>query len=87
MEVLAQKPEFGKGALEQAANLSRRIDKTLDWAQIEWLRDRWKGKLVIKGILDPDDAIKARSVGADATVDFFRGEDGEASWQGQGDKS
>ena len=68
VEVLAHRPEFGKGALEQAANLSRRIVKTLDWAQIEWLRDRWKGKLVIKGILEPDDAVKARSVGADAIV-------------------
>jgi L-lactate dehydrogenase (cytochrome) len=35
---------------------------------IEWLRARWKGKLIVKGILDPEDAKLAASHGADAIV-------------------
>ncbi|UIK14770.1 alpha-hydroxy-acid oxidizing protein (plasmid) [Rhizobium leguminosarum] len=57
-----------EGALEQAANLSRRIDKRLAWKDIEALRDRWKGKLIIKGILSPEDAKKAQAIGVDGIV-------------------
>ncbi len=40
----------------------------LDWDGIARLRDRWPGKLVLKGILHPDDARMAVSAGADAVV-------------------
>ncbi len=60
--------EFGRGVLEQASNLSRRIDTTLSWKDVEWLRARWKGRLVIKGILSVEDALLARDAGADAIV-------------------
>jgi isopentenyl diphosphate isomerase/L-lactate dehydrogenase-like FMN-dependent dehydrogenase len=68
VEMLESRPEFGRGALAQAANLSRRIDPTLKWSDIAWLRERWAGKLVIKGVLDLDDVRQARAVGADAVV-------------------
>ena len=68
VEILDSRPEFGRGALAQAANLSRRIDPALNWSDIAWLRERWAGKLVIKGILDLDDVRQARAVGADAVV-------------------
>ncbi|QRM57471.1 alpha-hydroxy acid oxidase [Sinorhizobium sp. BG8] len=68
VRAVEHRPDFGRGALEQAANLSRRIDKTLSWKDIEWLRGRWRGKLVIKGVLAPEDAKKAKAVGADAVV-------------------
>ncbi|SHF66748.1 FMN-dependent dehydrogenase, includes L-lactate dehydrogenase and type II isopentenyl diphosphate isomerase [Kaistia soli DSM 19436] len=68
VEAVDHRAEFGRGALEQAANLSRRIDKTLSWADVAWLRERWNGKLVIKGILTAADAQLARSTGADAIV-------------------
>lgn len=68
VRALANRPEFGKGALEQAANLSRRIDKKLSWQDIAWLRERWKGQLVIKGVLAPEDAAAARKAGADGIV-------------------
>jgi len=68
VEALADRPDFGRGALQQAAHLSRRIDQRLDWRRIERLRQRWQGKLVIKGILNPDDAKTAASIGADAIV-------------------
>jgi isopentenyl diphosphate isomerase/L-lactate dehydrogenase-like FMN-dependent dehydrogenase len=65
VRAVEHRTDFGRGALEQAANLSRRIDKRLAWKDIEALRDRWKGKLVIKGILSPEDATKAQAVGVE----------------------
>src|SRR6185503_9157852 len=38
------------------------------WKDVEWVRDQWKGPLVIKGILDPDDARQAAENGADGIV-------------------
>lgn len=68
VRAVEHRPEFGRGALEQAANLSRRIDKTLSWKDIAWLRERWTGKLVIKGVLTPADAVRARDLGCDGVV-------------------
>lgn len=47
---------------------TQHFDQTLNWCDMEWLRSLWPGKLVIKGILDVEDAHKAVSVGADAIV-------------------
>lgn len=44
------------------------FDSTLSWRDIEWVRKLWPGKLVLKGILDVEDAKTAISVGADALV-------------------
>ena len=44
------------------------FDPSVTWNDIEWLRSRWDGNLVIKGILDPEDAVAAARVGADAIV-------------------
>ncbi|MDQ0456849.1 alpha-hydroxy acid oxidase [Rhizobium paknamense] len=68
VRAVEHRADFGRGALEQAANLSRRIDKTLSWDDIRRLRDRWKKPLVIKGILAPEDAEKAKAIGVDAVV-------------------
>lgn len=68
VRAIEHRPEFGRGALEQAANLSRGIDKTLSWKDIAWLRERWTGKLVVKGVLAPEDAVKARDLGCDGVV-------------------
>ncbi|WP_107340886.1 alpha-hydroxy acid oxidase [Agrobacterium pusense] len=68
VRAIEHRAEFGRGALEQAANLSRGIDNTLSWKDIAWLRERWRGKLVIKGVLDADDAVKARDAGCDGIV-------------------
>jgi isopentenyl diphosphate isomerase/L-lactate dehydrogenase-like FMN-dependent dehydrogenase len=68
VEAVEQYPEFGKGALEQASNLSGRLDSSLTWDDVEWLRMNWKGRLIIKGILSPEDAVIAQEKGADAIV-------------------
>jgi L-lactate dehydrogenase (cytochrome) len=44
------------------------IDPSVTWKDIEWLRSLWDGKLVIKGVLGPEDALAARRAGADAVI-------------------
>jgi len=44
------------------------FDPTVTWADLAWVREHWTGKLVLKGILDPDDAREAAGHGADAVV-------------------
>jgi len=46
----------------------RGTDSKITWDDIAKLRDRWKGKLIVKGLMRPDDARRAASVGADAVV-------------------
>jgi L-lactate dehydrogenase (cytochrome) len=43
-------------------------DPSVTWEDIEWLRAVWDGKLVLKGILCPEDAISAANAGADAII-------------------
>src|SRR5690606_11573523 len=43
-------------------------DPALSWADVEWIKQRWDGKLIIKGIMDPEDARLAVQRGADAIV-------------------
>ncbi|MDI1345850.1 MAG: alpha-hydroxy acid oxidase [Pseudolabrys sp.] len=44
------------------------FDPALTWKDVEWIKDYWPGHLVIKGILDVDDARTAVKMGADAIV-------------------
>jgi L-lactate dehydrogenase (cytochrome) len=44
------------------------FDPRLSWDDVEWIKKRWGGKLIIKGILDPDDARLAVNSGADALI-------------------
>ena len=44
------------------------FDPRLSWADVEWVKKRWDGKLVLKGILDVEDARLAADSGADALV-------------------
>ena len=44
------------------------FDPSVTWKDVEWVRKQWNGPLIIKGILDPDDARKAAESGADAIV-------------------
>ena len=46
----------------------RQFDGSVTWREIAWLRSLWKGKLIIKGILDCRDALLALDTGADALV-------------------
>ncbi len=44
------------------------FDPSVTWKDVEWVRKQWPGPLIIKGILDPDDAQLAAAAGADAIV-------------------
>ncbi|HBD91980.1 MAG: alpha-hydroxy-acid oxidizing enzyme [Rhodobacteraceae bacterium GWE1_64_9] len=47
---------------------AEQFDPQLDWGKVARIRDRWGGKLIIKGVLDADDARRAADFGADAIV-------------------
>jgi L-lactate dehydrogenase (cytochrome) len=47
---------------------AEQFDPTLNWDDVKRIRDRWGGKLILKGILDPEDAVIAAGTGADAIV-------------------
>jgi L-lactate dehydrogenase (cytochrome) len=47
---------------------AEQFDDRLDWGKIAAIRDMWGGKLILKGILDPEDARRAADFGADAIV-------------------
>jgi L-lactate dehydrogenase (cytochrome) len=44
------------------------FDPTVTWADVEWIRKRWNGTLILKGILDPHDARRAVDAGANVIV-------------------
>jgi len=44
------------------------FDPSVTWKDVEWVRKQWKGTLIVKGILDPDDALATAASGADALV-------------------
>ena len=48
--------------------IAGQFDPTLSWKDVEWVKNLWGGKLILKGILDPEDAKIAASTGADAIV-------------------
>jgi len=45
--------------------VGRNFDSSVTWKDVEWVRGQWDGPLVIKGILDPEDAREAVASGAD----------------------
>jgi L-lactate dehydrogenase (cytochrome) len=47
---------------------AEQFDLRLDWDKIAKLKEKWGGKLILKGILDPEDAKKAVEIGADAII-------------------
>lgn len=47
---------------------NEQFDPQLDWAKIARIRDQWKGKFILKGVLDPEDAKLAADAGADAVI-------------------
>ncbi len=60
-----------KGVSDPASLMSwinEQFDLTLDWDKVKKLRDKWDGPVILKGILDAEDAKAALAVGADAIV-------------------
>ena len=72
-----QRREFGNivghvSGVDDMGSLSdwtaKQFDPQLNWGDVEWIKQRWGGKLIIKGILDEEDARLAVASGADALI-------------------
>ena len=63
-------PLLGSGAaLEDLMGwVGANFDASVTWKDVEWVRSEWKGPLIIKGILEPEDARQALASGADAVL-------------------
>lgn len=61
---------FGKNiGLQEYRNwVGANFDPSVSWQDLEWIRRVWDGKLILKGILDPSDAVTAARFGADGIV-------------------
>ena len=51
-----------------ASSVARNNDASLDWEVLKQVRDRWPGKMLLKGILRPDDAERALAVGCEGVI-------------------
>lgn len=61
-------PTLGRNVVEQSVAFARQLDPSVTWRDVEWLRRRWAGRLVLKGVMNPDDALRAVDAGVDAIV-------------------
>ena len=78
MEMLkTQRRTFGNivGHAKNVSDLSslgtwtaEQFDPQLSWKDVAWIKERWGGKLILKGVLDVDDAKMAAETGADALI-------------------
>jgi L-lactate dehydrogenase (cytochrome) len=48
--------------------VSKQFDPTFNWRDLEWIRELWPGRIIIKGVMDPQDARIAAKTGATAIV-------------------
>ncbi|MGP9656271.1 alpha-hydroxy acid oxidase [Halomonas sp. AOP35-4E-18] len=48
--------------------VASQFDPTLSWDDVKWIKERWQGPLIVKGIMEVDDARKAIDSGADAII-------------------
>jgi (S)-mandelate dehydrogenase len=60
--------QSGGSAPMQAALLARSMDRSVVWESLSWLRDLWKGPLLLKGVLHHDDARLAIAHGVDGLI-------------------
>jgi len=47
---------------------AEQLDPTLSWDDVAWVKDQWGGKLIVKGIMDAEDARMAADLGVDAVI-------------------
>ena len=74
---MTKRHDFGNivghvSGVEDMSSLSmwaaEQFDPKLNWDDINWIKELWGGPLILKGILDPQDALKAADSGADAII-------------------
>jgi len=64
------RPVLGEksGLDDYFAWMANNFDPSVTWKDLDWIRESWDGPLIIKGILDPEDARAAADLGADGIV-------------------
>ncbi|HTP62618.1 MAG TPA: alpha-hydroxy acid oxidase [Burkholderiales bacterium] len=68
LENLAGLEEPGADASKIASSVGRNQDASLDWELLKRVRDRWPGKLLVKGVAHPEDAERAVASGCDGVI-------------------
>jgi L-lactate dehydrogenase (cytochrome) len=58
----------GRSVTDFLSWIAKNFDRTVTWADLEWVREVWDGPIVIKGVLDPEDAKDAVKAGAQGLV-------------------
>lgn len=48
--------------------VNSQFDPSVTWDDIAWVREHWDGRLLVKGVLDPEDARRAAEVGVDGVI-------------------
>ncbi|MBY0611614.1 MAG: alpha-hydroxy-acid oxidizing protein [Beijerinckiaceae bacterium] len=75
--LMGKRRTFGNLAAQRAKSesmntlsqwIAGQFDPSLSWKDVEWVRSIWPGKLILKGVIDPDDARIAADTGADAVI-------------------
>lgn len=59
---------YATGLADYMGWLANNFDPGIGWSDLQWIRDEWQGPMVIKGILDSQDARDAKAFGADGIV-------------------
>ena len=60
-----------KGVTDNASLWSwvaEQFDASFSWKDLDWIRNQWKGKIILKGIMDPEDALRASKLGYEGIV-------------------
>ncbi|GAA4488703.1 alpha-hydroxy acid oxidase [Gluconacetobacter asukensis] len=60
--------DMGTTLFSQAAAISRSLDPAIGWDDMAWLRTIWKGRLVVKGVMQPADVATCADLGLDGVV-------------------
>lgn len=61
-------PKGQTSAIDGARFISAQMDRSISWKSVEWLRSIWPGKLIVKGLMRPEEVQAAAECGADAVV-------------------
>ena len=61
-------PNIGPPDHRSREKLAQMFDGTASWRDLDWIREVWDGAVVIKGVMQPDEAVRALDAGADGVI-------------------
>ena len=61
-------PSVAKARMAVITYINGQIDRSVGWRELDWLRARWKGRLLVKGVSAPEDAARAVRAGCDGVM-------------------